>query len=227
MKFTEGYIIALYAIFIQTSGIFIALVFVLASFRMNILRDLLLGHGKAVLDRYHNTTEYYKFLKIIEPKFNENEKDENGNKKKPYSIIIERLRGSIALKEIYGIEEVLIKFTHAEIIDSSKEEPGITGFKRKALPLFLETKSEFNIIKTLTGTAVGVLMLIIILSLYSILFPSCDIIFIISSILIVAGIVLSLILLYWTLIKTVGQEKYKNVTVSNLLKEYPEVNKIY
>ncbi len=46
-------------IIIQTAGIFIALLFVIASFRLQSLRKLMLGQGKAVLDKAQEGYKYF------------------------------------------------------------------------------------------------------------------------------------------------------------------------
>jgi len=207
-------------ILIQTSGIFIALIFVIASFRLQSLRELMVGHGQAVLLQHDLYDTYRIYIQKWEPDYKRPEKKSSAEKP---SALMERLRGSISLKEIFGIEEVLLKLTIGETLKFPN--PGKTGLYRSTLPLFLRAKNWQTFIKIVTSIIIAIFSFAIFYALIAKGWIANDLIF--NTYLVIGGVTLSVLFVGLIFFTYVGQESYKRKYVRNLKKEYPGIKKVY
>lgn len=221
---SEQTLIDLFGLYIQASGIFIALVSVYAFFRLEKIKDLLIGQGMAV---FKSQTEIKKG-EIEDPQL----------LKLPdipelCDIYFRRLRDSIDRKNIYGIEEGLIRIAIKEIKTNSKT---VRGYCKNILPKFIETKRYQKCIKCLSMLVISLFVITIILCFFSIRateygYQYYDIdattLFYIVSFLFIVSLIMTACFIYKSNSKLVGFEKVTKEECCKLKNENPEIKKLY
>lgn len=147
--------ISLYGLIIQTSGILIALVSVIALYRIDQINNYLIGLGKVVF----NKRQYY-----LDSGYKMAAKPEEDSK------YWDRLKGAAEIKSVDGVEEIMIRLTDAECkLIKNVEERGDTGFYKKAMPQWIQAKALLASIKDLYIISVFLLLLIILISIIAII----------------------------------------------------------
>jgi len=221
---SEQTLIDLFGLYIQASGIFIALVSVYAFFRLEKIKDLLIGQGKAV---FKSQTEI-KQGEIKSPQLLELPDIPELSEK-----YFRRLRGSIDRNNIYGVEEGLIWIAIKEIETDSKTDH---GYFNHILPKFIETKKYQKCIKYLSMLVISLFVITIILCFFSIRateygyqYYGTDAItlFCIVSSLFVVSLFFTACLIFKSTFKLVGFEKVTKERCNDLKNKNPEIQKLY
>ncbi|WP_138429070.1 hypothetical protein [Fodinibius saliphilus] len=221
---SEQTLIDLFGQYIQASGIFIALVSVYAFFRLEKIKDLLIGQGKAV---FKSQTEI-KNGKIESPQLPElPEIPELCDK------YYRRLRGSIDRNNIYGVEEGLIRIAIKETKTNNKT---IHGYCKHILPKFIETKNYKKGIKCLSMWVISLFALTIILCFFSIRateygyhyydIDAITLFYIVSSFFVVS-LFMTAYLIFKSNFQLVGFENVTKEECCKLKNENPEIKELY
>jgi hypothetical protein len=196
---------------ISPIALLITLVGVYVFFKINSLKDLIIGRGAALISNYDDPNFHKDYEDIFDAKQ------------------IRRLRDDVLRKNIYGIEEGILNATINELKKPIKSE---TGCYMHVLPKFIYTKKVYNyliIISLATlSTLFSSLIFLIIKGLVKyfneIQIKTLDIIFLI---LIGISFLLTFVLIIFTLTKKVGFESDKRKLCKKLRKAYPEIDKLY
>ena len=219
-------------IIIQTSGIFIALLFVVSSYRLSTIKKLLVGQGAAVLDsanegRTNELIGEYAHLIPYFPRYRKSLNSNGGGKKIAYWTYVKRLSNSIKLEEMYGVEEILIRYTKAELNYCIRNNVDLDdrGFSKGVLPRFIRTKNHHKMLKFFTIFLYGIFSLSILFSLFISGWESDF--FFWNKLALFIGVLLASIFIFIAFLKSVGQEKEKKKDVKGLIKSDAEIEKIY
>ena len=206
-------ILNLYALFIQTSGILIALISVVALYRIQQIKDYLIGQGKVV---YDNMGLYIK----------------RGFKLK--GTYYDRLKGAFEVKSIPGIEEIMVRLTNAECeLYPELEQRGETGFYKQAMPFWIQTTALMNKIRAQYLRSIILLIAIIVLSVMGLTFIDrfnntwSVIFFVFISILFLVNLVLVFLVIRKSFMINIAHDRYKMSLINDLRKKFPEVDELY
>ena len=197
--------------FISPIALCITLTGVYIFFKINILKDLMVGQGAAIVSNYDN------------PVFSDDFKDLYNARQ------IRRLRDAVLRKNIYGIEEGII---YGAINELKKQNLSEKGFYCHVLPIYIKTKKSlkhlvlFSIItlSALFLSMIGVLTKIT-LEYYKDSCMTCSALILL--IIIAIAFILTMYIIGYSILKKVGFEKDKIDECKKLRKENPEIDKLY
>lgn len=137
------------------------------------------------------------------------------------------MSNSIKLEETYGIEEILIRYTKAELNYCLKNNKKLSdrGFSNGLLPRFIRTKNHYTMLKRFTIILYAVFSFSILFSLsISDWGNGC---FLLNKVILLIGVLLASIFIFIAFLKPVGQEGYKKKYVKDLIKSDADIESIY
>ncbi|MFO7924080.1 MAG: hypothetical protein R6U58_10355, partial [Bacteroidales bacterium] len=145
-----------------------------------------------------------------------------------------RLRDAIDRKNIYGIEEALIRFSEIDRVKNNGG--GETGYFKHVLPKYLKTKRYLKKIQGSFYCSIALFISTIILSLIFIVITDSSysnnyyrviILFSISCLFFIIGFIKTIYLLWFSLSQNIGMEQYKIKICQDLRNKYQKINNLY
>jgi|AntAceMinimDraft_16_1070373.scaffolds.fasta_scaffold34715_1 hypothetical protein len=208
---------------ITVSALLLTIVGVYTFFKIEKLKNLLIGQGESVI----NKIEFYVSEEIRNSKSDISDKHylKHGCLDKKHFL---RLKNAISRNNIYGVEESLITATINEL---KKTKSDNTGYYDNVLPKFIKAKKALYLLIIIAYICILILFAIISLSIIStipeLLKISSGLLPYFIFIGLAFSIILSIVIMTISLFKKVGFEKEKYKSCKCLRIKNPKINKLY